>query len=181
MNENKIELFSVPVWGFVFREEKYHVSDYMNAIEKLENYEKTVVKSNSGGFQSHDNLHQIPVFRELVGMLEKIGTDCLEKSVSVTEMWVNINYKNSFNYAHTHGGALSGVFYLQVPPDSGRLILCNPAVRSDGHVIRNDNYPITPEKLACIIFPSWLEHYVEPNQSEQKRISISFNLSINKS
>ena len=27
-----------------------------------------------------------------------------------------------------------------------------------------------------IIFPSWLEHYVSPNMSEDKRISISFNM-----
>ena len=26
------------------------------------------------------------------------------------------------------------------------------------------------------IFPSWLEHYVSPNMSQDKRISISFNM-----
>ena len=26
------------------------------------------------------------------------------------------------------------------------------------------------------IFPSWLDHYVSPNMSKQKRISISFNI-----
>ena len=27
-----------------------------------------------------------------------------------------------------------------------------------------------------LIFPSWLDHYVEPNESDEDRISISFNV-----
>lgn len=180
MNGNKIELFPTPVWGFVLHGEKYHAFDYINEITKLESTDKTVVKSNSGGFQSHDNLHQLPVFAELISTLETIGSDCIQKPVIITDMWANINYRNCHNYAHTHGGALSGVFYLEVPPNSGRLVLCNPAVRSDGHVLRSPNYPIVPENLALIVFPSWLEHYVEPNLSEDRRISISFNFAIKK-
>ena len=63
-----------------------------------------------------------------------------------------------------------------MPANSGKLVLINPAVRSDGHLLRESNYPITPEKLACIMFPSWLEHYVESNLSNDMRISISFNI-----
>ena len=40
------------------------------------------------------------------------------------------------------------------------------------------NYPVEPSPLSCIIFPSWLSHYVEPNMSDEKRISLSFNFDI---
>ena len=93
-------------------------------------------------------------------------------------MWANINTKGNYNGQHTHEGELSGVFYCQVPENSGKLILVNPAVRSYISVIRNSNFPINPERLALIMFPSWLEHYVQPNESNDPRISISFNIGI---
>jgi len=178
MEDNKHNIFSVPIWGFILREQKYQSRDYIDAILELEKTEPIVKKSNFGGYQTHDNLHKIPVFREFVTSLENIGSACLEHKAVVSEMWGNINYKYCHNAAHIHGGVLSGVFYLQVSPDSGRLILCNPAVRSDGHFLRTSNYSIVPENLACIMFPSWLEHLVEPNLSDESRISISFNFQL---
>jgi hypothetical protein len=35
-----------------------------------------------------------------------------------------------------------------------------------------------PEESKIIIFPSWMSHYVEPNENLEDRISISFNTSI---
>ena len=34
----------------------------------------------------------------------------------------------------------------------------------------------TPQDNVLILFPSWLKHQVETNQSEEDRISISFNI-----
>lgn len=184
MNENKIDLFSVPIWGFVLNDQKYQSKDYVDTILKLQDSQPSEKKSNFGGYQTHDSLHLVPVFKEFVETLERIGTSCFSEysqkpcKALVTEMWGNINSKHDYNGSHIHGEALSGVFYLQVPPNSGRLVLCNPAIRSDGRQIRNPNYPVVPQPLACIIFPSWLEHFVEPNLSDDTRISMSFNLRI---
>lgn len=184
MKENKIELFSTPVWGFVLNDQKYQSRDYLDLITSLEQTQPSEKKSNIGGYQTHDNLHHTPVVKEFVETIQNIGARCFEDynqkpcKAQVTEMWGNVNYGGCYNAAHIHGEALSGVFYLQTPANSGRLILCNPAVRSDGRAIRHPNYSIIPEPLGCIIFPSWLEHYVEPNLSKENRISISFNLKI---
>lgn len=175
MKDNQINLFSTPVWGFVLKDQQYQARDYLEAILTLQETEPSQTKSNFGGYQSHDNLHLVPVFREFTRTLERIASECVQKPLVVSEMWANINDRHCYNGNHTHGGILSGVLYLQCPSNSGRLILCNPAVRSDGHLIRSSNYPITPESLALILFPSWLEHYVEPNQNTDPRISISFN------
>lgn len=178
MKENSISIFATQIWGFILNDHKYQSKDYIDAVEVLESTTPSAKKSNFGGYQTHDNLHLVPVFREFVTTIQKIASQCINYPLKITEMWGNINYKHCANGAHTHGGALSGVFYLQAPKDCGRLILCNPAVRSDGHVLRTPNYPIIPENYALILFPSWLEHYVEPNTSDQTRISLSFNLSI---
>jgi uncharacterized protein (TIGR02466 family) len=178
MKENQHNIFSTPIWGFVLNDQKYQSIDYIEAIKTIEKTEPSVKRSNFGGYQTHDNLHQVPVFKEFTSTLIHIAQKCLDRQVKITEMWGNINYKNCYNGAHTHGGELSGVFYLKVPKNSGKLILCNPAVRSDGKFLRANNFAVEPDSLALIMFPSWLEHYVDPNLSEEERISLSFNFSI---
>jgi len=145
---------------------------------ELEKNETSIVKSNFGGFQSRDNLNEEPIFQELVETLTVMAQDSLSKKLRLTELWANVNHYKDFNGAHTHGGYVSGVFYLATPENSGNLVLCNPNVRSDVTLFRSDNYCIKPQELACIIFPSWLEHYVEPNLSDEPRISMSFNFEI---
>lgn len=183
MNEHANNIFNVPIWGYVLTNERYQAEDYLERIEQLYNNEPSVTKSNSGGgWQSRDNLHEDPIFREFVNniLLKSIASNILKEynisDFKLQSMWANVNGKHSFNYHHTHEGYLSGVFYLKVPENSGRLVFTNPAIRSEMHPIRCPNYKIQPQPLACIVFPSWLEHYVEPNQSDDTRISISFNI-----
>ena len=171
-------IFAVPIWGFVLSAESYHVKDYIDHILELEKTEPTAKKSNFGGYQSRDNLNEESIFQELVETLTTLVNNSVSKKIKITEMWANVNHYKDCNGAHVHSGYLSGVFYLKVPENSGNLILCNPNVRADTTEFRPDNYCIEPKELACIIFPSWLEHYVEPNMSEEPRISMSFNCEI---
>jgi uncharacterized protein (TIGR02466 family) len=181
MHPNQFNTFEVPLWGFVLKEHHYQTFNYVERILELEASDQTANKSNRGGFQTRDNINETEgIFKELIRFIESISNDVLKEynasPVRIKEMWGNVNSKNNFNLAHTHSGILSGVFYCQVPENSGNLVFLNPAVRSDGHLIRNKNLNLQPERLALILFPSWLEHYVEPNLSDEKRISLSFNI-----
>ena len=183
MKDNQHNIFSTPVWGFILNDQQYQSQDYIDYILAMTEKEPSAMKSNFGGWQSRDNIHETEgIFREFTSSLSKIANNILCemncRPVEVKEMWANVNGKYCYNGAHTHSGILSGVFYLQTPPNSGKLVLINPAVRADGHLIRSSNYQITPEKLACIIFPSWLEHFVESNLSDELRISMSFNIGV---
>ena len=40
------------------------------------------------------------------------------------------------------------------------------------------SYSEQPEKGKLVLFPSWLEHYVEPNLTNENRISLSFDTKI---
>ena len=40
----------------------------------------------------------------------------------------------------------------------------------------NTHHWFAPVENTLIMFPAWLEHDVEPNQSQEERISISFNI-----
>ena len=81
----------------------------------------------------------------------------------------------------------SFVYYVKVPKKSGNLVLVDPRVRRlnsvvNGFIENHDNpfthdiFIATPEEGLLILFPGWLEHYVQYNSSKQPRISISGNV-----
>jgi uncharacterized protein (TIGR02466 family) len=180
IDTNSLDLFSTPIWGYILRTEQYHASTYIEYLLNQQKINTGVTKSNFGGYQTNDDLHREGIFFELTSIIENISNEIFKlystDKLVIDALWGNINSSGNYNAAHIHDGVLSGVLYLQVPKNSGKLVLINPAVRSDSHCIRLKNYAIRPEFLGCIIFPSWLEHYVEPNGSNENRISLSFNL-----
>ena len=81
--------------------------------------------------------------------------------------------------------------YVKVPKNSGNLILIDPRIRrvknrSDRFIKSFDNpfthsmYFLNPSEGKFVIFPSYLEHYVEPNLTQETRISISGNIKYEK-
>ena len=110
---------------------------------------------------------------------------------SMTGMWAVVNGPGSKNKLHTHPfNYLSGVFYLQVSPNSGTLTFHDP--RPQAEVLsppKNKNESIhtssrvawTPKQNDLLFFPSWLGHEVEKNNSNEERIVISFNLELKNS
>jgi uncharacterized protein (TIGR02466 family) len=101
-------------------------------------------------------------------------------------MWANINPPGGMNRAHQHPNSLwSGVYYIKAPKNSGHLKIDDP--RSPAAMVRpKQKEGKTPARLwretdyepiagRCIMFPSWLMHCVDPNNSNDIRISVSFN------
>ena len=98
------------------------------------------------------------------------------------EAWVNLTYPNGYNVKHVHQGCLlSACYYLDVPDNSGKLALHDPRPGSVFSPLRTDGIQgpmprtIQPYSGLLVVFPSWLEHSVEPNLSDKPRISIPVN------
>ena len=103
-------------------------------------------------------------------------------------MWVNSNPKGASNSRHTHitytrSLLLSGVYYVKVPENSGRIRFYDPRMISSLNPPDHQYYYdsqlynfIVPQEDMILFFPSWLEHDVEENQSNEERISIGFNI-----
>lgn len=98
------------------------------------------------------------------------------------QSWVNLHERGGFNYLHVHEGSLlSGSFYLKVPQGSGRLVFRDPRPGViHGYVkgtVPNGHRDIhlTPHEGLAVFFPCWMEHYVEPHDSDDPRIVIAFN------
>ena len=88
------------------------------------------------------------------------------------EFWFNIAKPGESTGWHDHkkGSILSGVYYLKVPQNSGNICFR----------IKQDKkwyfYEIESRENMLLLFDSKLEHSVTKNLSNQKRVSIAFNL-----
>ena len=102
------------------------------------------------------------------------------------DAWVNCNPPGALNTSHNHdpfdGIYWSGVFYVDVPSNSGSIVFEDPrqnlVVSNDRkylHGARKD-FSIIPSENLMVMFPSWLYHRVEANNSDLTRTSISFNI-----
>jgi uncharacterized protein (TIGR02466 family) len=173
------------MWGFQWRDAEFLQQIKAYALH-LSRTQPSVRKSNFIGWQSHDDMHLDPMFAPLCNkILQVANSEVLQdyehissERFKIDSLWVNVTPPGGFNMAHIHGCELSGAFYISVPENSGRFVAIDPRQRVSMSTrrIRDQNFPVQPTEGTCIIFPSWLEHYVEPNCSFSNRISISFNL-----
>lgn len=99
----------------------------------------------------------------------------------VINSWCNRHYRGGYTEEHTHTfGTFVASCYLLAPPDSGNIEFKDPLE------YHKACFPIIPEttlysevKIATndvLIFPGWLKHRVQPNQTDQERIVMTFNI-----
>ena len=103
-------------------------------------------------------------------------------SFKVTSSWMTKFAKNEFAHNHDHGSCdISGAYYYQVPNHErgGSIQFHSPVEQLNAsYVFENvPRYITFPAEVGGIIlFPSWLTHRVSANESEQDRMSVSFNI-----
>lgn len=171
--------------------------EYNNHLEKviieLSEYDKGKQATNVKGWHSSTNIHENIEFKNLVNELynfqfEIFKDEYLDGEPFLGNMWANINPPQSFNMPHTHPNSLwSGVYYVKTPKNCGDLKIEDPRMMSymvqPKRKIKPENLPLhllkfisfQPIAGRIIMFPSWLRHYVEINNSNDFRMSISFN------
>ena len=149
--------------------------------------------SNRGGWQSsvdytaEDN-PLLDVIENTLGH-EFFFRTLKDKEFHIEDLWININSPGAFNHKHNHPGSVfSGVLWVNAPKDSGQLVLDNPNAFTmwDEMTSYSDEfqkilpvhpaYYMTPTEGMMIIFPSSLYHKVDLNESEENRVSVSFNI-----
>ena len=162
-----------------------------NHIINWSNQDKGVSKTNMNGWHSQTDMHlkkeYDPLSKELFQMQKEIiKEEYLDMDPKLGNMWANINPPGGDNNSHIHPNSLfSGVYYVKGQPNSGRLSLMDPRpgaqqcmpTRKKGklprELWRETYYDPIPGRL--IMFPAWMWHKVEPNKSNDIRISVSFN------
>jgi len=83
--------------------------------------------------------------------------------------WFNAQGPGQETSMHSHDEndeMLSGVYYVHVPKNSGKLVMIDGAL----------SLRVRPKAGSFVFFPPSLPHRVEVNRSEEQRLSIAFNL-----
>jgi uncharacterized protein (TIGR02466 family) len=157
-----------------------------NFILNLEKITPSKNRSNAGGWQSdianHHNSEIRSLLNSCVDVCQEVSdTWKLDQHIKMKNMWVNINRKNNFNYPHYHPKSLfSGVYYVNATADAGNLVIKRPDIQE--HYIDNldstytqKHFCVSPKSGLFVLFPSYLNHFVEQNLSDETRISIAIN------
>jgi len=162
-----------------------------NHIINLSQQDPGVKKTNMNGWHSTTDMHLKPEYQQLVNELYKMQEEIyieewLDRKPRLGNMWANINYQGGYNRPHVHPNSLySGVYYVKATKESGELVVHDPRPgiqtmmpsRKPGkppkHLWREAHLEPVPGRN--IMFPAWLRHCVESNQTNDIRISISFN------
>lgn len=159
-------------------------------------------KANRGGWHSSGNLftpehRQFPAMRDaitkaLFQYFAEVFDYRREIQLSVSS-WTVINRAGDYNMPHNHAASLlSGALYLSVPEGmrGGAINFQDPRLNLNAHETAGmkrlqvkppwmgTRFSVQPSAGEIIVFPSWLNHWVDPfqcDQSDAVRIVVSFN------
>jgi uncharacterized protein (TIGR02466 family) len=169
--------------------------------ERLRSASDGASKSNRGGWHSKGNLfdQDAPCFATLRTVAKTSVFEVTRKVTGKVDPetlslklfgWMNINPPRSFNAPHTHPGAhWSGVYYVSQPAveegTSGMIeFIDNRADLSHWRLLQASAFRakkrIRPKAGELVLFPSYLTHWVYPNETSEERVTIAFNATFKK-
>jgi uncharacterized protein (TIGR02466 family) len=161
----------------------------LDQVLKIQTYEQLSLLSNVGGWQSPSYTPDQQEFMSpLISEIKKYISEVYDSmsvrgSGDIVNYWFNVNQKNDYNISHSHPGSyFSVVLYLKTPDDSGNIVFERPDNLREIIAFNTPNehnygdYRIVPQENLMLIFPSFLYHHVTRNNSDQPRVSISFNI-----
>ncbi len=106
-------------------------------------------------------------------------------TLELDALWVNVLGEGGHHSGHIHpGSVISGTYYVCVPEGAGRIkfedprlamMMAAPQLTDDAPESARRFVYVSPEEGRCLLWESWLRHEVMPSQTEEARISVSFN------
>lgn len=151
------------------------------------------------GYTSYASLTDLPwrfpIFADLVTVLDAhvaafvrdLAFDLDGRELTLEDIWINILPEGGSHGSHIHPhSVISGTTYVAMPegtsalkledPRSARMMAAPTRLRDAREEMRSFVY-VKPQVGDVLMWESWLRHEVPMNQSEDDRISVSFNYS----
>ena len=114
-----------------------------------------------------------PIVDEIINEMIIDFKAAANEDLECSGYWAHIHEKNMSTNTHDHQFEFaSAALYLSVPKGSGDLVFLpkvNPYDKGEYRSV----FP--PEEGCYYLFPGFMDHFVTRNNSEEKRISLSFN------
>lgn len=150
-----------------------------------------------GGYTSYASLNDLTMRASIFDALEKkiaehvaafareLQFDLGGRKLALDSLWINVMNKGAIHAPHIHPhSAISGTYYVTVPPKSGAIrfedprlamMMAAPARKKNARAENRAFVDIEPKAGQLLLWESWLRHGVETNKARGNRISISFN------
>lgn len=186
-------LFPSLVWSTLFDDRKeFNAKMLALAYAMRERDPIGVANTNENGWQSPNIIQSLDEFADIniriKQVCERIGESqhFLPNLAYQLQAWVNISPPGASNKVHYHANChFSGVYYISLKaPECGSIYFRDPRVAN-----RMMTYPVSEpteftvgeirlraEEGRMYVFPGWLEHGVDVNESDTDRVGISFNV-----
>ncbi|MEO1553721.1 MAG: TIGR02466 family protein [Pseudomonadota bacterium] len=152
------------------------------------------------GYTSYASLDDLPdrapAFADLLNVLDKMAAgfadrlhwDLGEAKLRCDSLWINILGEGGHHSGHIHpNSVISGTCYICVPDGAGRIkfedprlpmMMAAPPVKADAPAEAKRFCYIAPVAGDVLMWESWLRHEVMPSQTDEARISVSYNYSL---
>jgi len=190
--------FPTPIWATKIESyEKVNEEMLAYILNLQKNDPVGIIKSNFKGWHSKDfNMKDSSPKNFIKSIKKNINTiitdmdwDLNVQFVKISSMWAIINNKGAWNQKHQHSNSdISAAYYVTAHEGCGDIVFYDPRparvykqpkAKSPNKFNGTVN-SIKPEAGMLVLFPSYLDHSVNPNMSDKKRIVISFNISLEK-
>jgi uncharacterized protein (TIGR02466 family) len=102
---------------------------------------------------------------------------------NIIQSWMTKTSKGEITTVHNHGMFdIAGVYYYKTNENDGAIKFLNPNAGMTGSqvFVRDYQMGLNPKEGMCILFPAWLNHTVEMNKTDNERMSLAFNINIDR-
>lgn len=152
------------------------------------------------GYTSYASLDDLPerapAFADLIAVLDQHAAGFAQQHhwdldaarLKCDSLWVNILGEGGHHSGHIHpNSVISGTCYVSVPDGAGRIkfedprlamLMAAPQIKSGAPPVAQRFHYVSPQAGDILMWESWLRHEVLTSQTEDARISVSFNYAL---
>ncbi len=149
------------------------------------------------GYTSYASLDDLPArapaFADLIKILDAHAAtfadaqswDLGSGKLKCDSLWINILGEGGHHSGHIHpNSVISGTCYVAMPDGAGRIkfedprlpmLMAAPPLKDEAEPSSQRFHYVSPKAGDVLMWESWLRHEVMASESEDARISISFN------
>jgi uncharacterized protein (TIGR02466 family) len=180
---NVVDLFPIPLG--------VHIKEKCFTKKEEEFILALPTKSNTGNFSSQNSyVLDEPELAKLKAYCTNAVKDYFEMvykpvkktEIYITQSWVNFTTKGQYHHKHAHPNSyISGVLYIKADKDTDKIHFFRNKYNQlhvnsgDFNPWNSESWYMNAEKYELLLFPSSTEHMVTYVESEETRVSLSFN------
>lgn len=150
------------------------------------------------GYTSYGSMDQLHLFSSTFDELKKkldkhvatyvkeLGWDISPSELHLSKMWANVMPRGTIHTGHIHPlSVISGTVYISLPKKNVPALkfedprftqmMATPPKKKNVPTKNLNFFNFIPKEGEVVLFESWLRHEVVQNNSDDLRISVSFN------